>query len=196
MKTYVIKVKDNSYWLGGFYGADNYGDIAHAKIYVNKTQANKQCNLVNESYGHNAKVVEITMVEGNFDAYIDKLQDERDFERRDKTYIVKQLNDPNDYVIREDYIKLEQRNKQLEEQLSEKNKEIEDLKFEKRNLGGLIEKVSSKGQQEIRKQVCDEIRELAHNYFEYVLCEECGNNIDNDTYLSSKDLKEILDQIE
>ena len=130
MKAFVIKIKENCYWLGGFYGKNNYDDIAHAKVYVNKTQAEKQCKLVNESYGHNAKVVEITIAEGDLDNYIDKLQNERDFERRDKTYIVKQLNDPNDYVVREDYIKLEQENKQLKEQLAIKDKMIDKLVFD------------------------------------------------------------------
>ena len=63
MIAFVIKVKENCYWLGGFYGKNNYDDIAHAKVYVNKTQAEKQCKLVNETYGHNAKVVEITITE-------------------------------------------------------------------------------------------------------------------------------------
>ena len=67
MKAFVIKVKKNYYWLGGFYGKNNYDDITRAKVYVNKTQANKQCSLVNESYGHNAKVVEITIAEGDLE---------------------------------------------------------------------------------------------------------------------------------
>lgn len=72
MKAFVIKVKENCYWLGGFYGKDNYDDIAHAKVYVNKTQAEKQCKLVNKIYGHNAKVVEITMAESNLEQQLTK----------------------------------------------------------------------------------------------------------------------------
>lgn len=37
-------------------------------------------------------------------------------------------------------------------------KELEEMRFRERNLGGLIEKVSSKGQQQIRHQVCEEIK--------------------------------------
>ena len=49
---------------------------------------------------------------------------------------------------------------------------------------------------EIRKQVCDEIRKLAHTDFEFVVCDECYNTIDKDVYLSSKDLTKISTQIE
>ena len=86
--------------------------------------------------------------------YIDHLEEERDFERRDKIQIVKQFDDPNDYVNREDYIKLEQ-------QLAEKDKEIEELKAYKK---GAYEKYVSKCaylQQQIkdtRKQVCEQFR--------------------------------------
>lgn len=116
---------------------------------------------------------------------IDKLQDERDFERRDKTYIVKQLNDPNDYVIREDYIKLEQRNKQLEEQLEEKDKEIEKLAIMIKTLPNHDTEI----EQLIRKQVCSEIREKLE-MDEYNTCENTAWCV----YLDY--LKEILDQIE
>lgn len=74
MKAYVIKVKDDSYWLGGFYGADNYGDIAHAKIYTSETQAEKQCKLVNESYGHNANVRVVNITEDDLQYEIDNLK--------------------------------------------------------------------------------------------------------------------------
>lgn len=67
MKAFVIKVKENCYWLGGFYGKNNYDDITRAKLYVNKTQAEKQCKLVNESYGHSAEIIEVTIAEGNLE---------------------------------------------------------------------------------------------------------------------------------
>lgn len=74
IKAFVIKVKENCYWLGGFYGKNNYDDIARAKVYVNKTQAEKQCKLINESYGHNAKVVEITIAEDDLEQKIAVLE--------------------------------------------------------------------------------------------------------------------------
>lgn len=122
MKAYVIRDKENNYFTNTGTWTEK---ICYADIYDDKnhTERLKELELLTD-----CEVAEITITEGDLDAYIDKLQDERDFERRDKTYIVKQLNDPNDYVIREDYIKLEQRNKQLEEQLVEKNKEIGELK--------------------------------------------------------------------
>ena len=82
MKAFVIKVKENCYWLGGFYGKNNYDDIAHAKVYINKTQAEKQCKLVNESYGHIAKVIEITIAEGDLEQENKQLKKERKSLRR------------------------------------------------------------------------------------------------------------------
>ena len=49
---------------------------------------------------------------------------------------------------------------------------------------------------EERKKVVQEIRKLAQNNFEFLICDECYNTIDNDVYISSKDLTKILDQIE
>lgn len=51
-------------------------------------------------------------------------------------------------------------------------------------------------EKQIRKQVCDEIRNLAHKYFELVICDNCGNPIDNDCYMSSTDFCKILEQVE
>ena len=49
---------------------------------------------------------------------------------------------------------------------------------------------------EERKRVVQEIRKTAQNNFEFIICDECYNTIDNDVYISSKDLTKILDQIE
>ena len=70
MKAFVIKVKENCYWLGGFYGKNNYDDIAHAKVYHLPSQAEKQCKLFNEAYGYNAKVVPITITEVDLEKVI------------------------------------------------------------------------------------------------------------------------------
>lgn len=49
---------------------------------------------------------------------------------------------------------------------------------------------------QIRKEVVQEIRELAKNNFEFLVCDECYNTVDKDVYISSVALTEILDQIE
>lgn len=49
---------------------------------------------------------------------------------------------------------------------------------------------------QVRKEVCEEIRELAKNGFEFLICDECYNTIDKDVYISSVALTEILDQIQ
>ena len=80
--------------------------------------------------------------------------------------------------LRTQIAELKEENKALKEQLAEKDNEINKLKdnlkdlkeerdelaFEKRNIFGLIEKVSIKNQLEIRKQVCDEIRDFIGKY--------------------------------
>ena len=96
----------------------------------------------------------------------------------------------------------------LEQQLAEKDKEIERLKYQllysqlqtpkeeidKFNMAMAIQSLDYTSQ--IRHKVCDEIRKLAHNDFEFVICDECYNTVDKDVYLSSRDLTKILDQIE
>lgn len=49
---------------------------------------------------------------------------------------------------------------------------------------------------QVRKQVCDEIRELAGNYFDLPICYNCGETSNDDIILTGNDLTEILDQIE
>lgn len=49
---------------------------------------------------------------------------------------------------------------------------------------------------QIRKQVCDEIRSLAKDYFEFIICDKCGNTTDNDCHISSKAFYGILKQVE
>ena len=72
--------------------------------------------------------------------------------------------------LKEDYIKLERENKQLKEQMAEKDKEIEELKKYKK---GAYEKYVSKCaylQQQIkdtRKQVCDEIKKVIEYHSEW-----------------------------
>lgn len=115
-KAFVIKVKENCYWLGGFYGENNYDDIAHAKVYHLRTQAEKQCKLINEFYNYNAQVVESTIVEGDLEQQLTKK--DKQIEGIDYNLTYKQIQIDN----------LEKENKQMKEQLAEKDKEIEELK--------------------------------------------------------------------
>lgn len=65
---------------------------------------------------------------------------------------------------------------------------IEDVKIDFKELEEI--------EKQIHKQVCDEIRNLAHNYFELVICDNYGNTIDDDCYISSNDFNEILEKVE
>lgn len=58
-----------------------------------------------------------------YEEIVEQKDEELNFANRDKTCIVKQLNDPKAYVLLEDY-------KRIEQQLAEKEKEIEQLKFQ------------------------------------------------------------------
>ena len=91
-------------------------------------------------------------------------------------------------------------NESLEQQLTKKDKEIKELKAKLETAEYWNKKYddlqSQKDIQTIRKQVCDEIRNLAHNYFELVICDNCGNPIDDDCYMSSTDFCKILEQVE
>ena len=48
---------------------------------------------------------------------------------------------------------------------------------------------------QVRKEVCEEIRDLAGDYFDVHYCEVCGETAYNDIILKGDDLTEILDQI-
>lgn len=63
MIAYAIKIKEDCYWLGGFYGKNNYGDLVHSKIFVTERQAITNCASVNDLYGYDAKVVKVEIKE-------------------------------------------------------------------------------------------------------------------------------------
>ena len=67
-----------------------------------------------------AKLAEKEKTIQAYEKIVEQKDEEIRFANRDKIYIVKQLNDPKDYVLLEDY-------KKVEQQLAEKNKEIEKL---------------------------------------------------------------------
>lgn len=49
---------------------------------------------------------------------------------------------------------------------------------------------------QVRKEVCEDIKYLAEDYFDVHYCEVCGETAYNDIILGGKDLTEILDQIQ
>ncbi len=69
-----------------------------------------------------AKLAEKEKTIQAYEKIVEQKDEEISFANRDKTYIVKQLNDPKSYVSLEDY-------KRIEQQLEEKEKEIEALKY-------------------------------------------------------------------
>ena len=106
------------------------------------------------------------------------------------------------YAFRESQIHLT-----YEDALVEKNKiiaKIEKWEEERREQDRLYfeeqERIEKQRQIEhdnqIRKEVVQEITELAKNKFEFLICDECYNTIDKDVYISSVELTEILDQIQ
>ena len=67
-----------------------------------------------------AKLAEKEKTIQAYEKIVEQKDEEIRFANRDKIYIVKQLNDPKDYVLLEDY-------KKVEQQLAEKDKEIEKI---------------------------------------------------------------------
>lgn len=125
MKAFVIKLKENCYWLGGFYGKSNYDDIAHAKVYHLKSQAEKQCKLINETYNYNAQVVEITMEEVNqnlIPTNYDNLSIEDKLKYRE---IQVRIALDRDVEYDNKITKLEFTVKRLEEELAKKDKMVD-----------------------------------------------------------------------
>ena len=49
---------------------------------------------------------------------------------------------------------------------------------------------------QVRKEVVEQIKDLAGNYFELPYCDNCGETNNDDVVLTGNDLTEILDQIE
>lgn len=166
MKAFVIKNKEGEYLEEGKdrYGEDTiiwHKDIVYADIYSSKEIAEMRL----EPFYRGCEVVEVTIAEGDLETYIDKLQEERDFEVIDKTLIVKQLNDPNQYVNREDYIKLEQRLAQKDEKIKSLQNQLViwqvGNKIANQYSQEILEKYQQKLQElelQIRHQVCDKIR--------------------------------------
>lgn len=79
---------------------------------------------------------------------------------------------------------LQQENEQLKQQLEEKDKEIDELKFIQRNSRGLIEKVSEQAQKNLRYEICEEIRayfEVNPNVVEWDYLNEILNQIEGET---------------
>lgn len=133
------------------------------------------------AYNINKLAQEYKQLEEQHELLIDAFQKERE-------NLCKQVKQESD--ARERFVK---EVKRLKEQLAEKDKELEELKFEKRNLGGLIEKVSSKGQQEIRKQVCD----MARKKIVEATCYDTEEEVRSVIYdLNASTALEIIDEIE
>lgn len=193
MKAFVIKNKEGKYLKRGFNrfenpekgGAFNTGHF----YFENKEEAESDILC----YGlEDCKVVLVTVAEGDLE-YQNELLKQKVFNLQKLLNLMDGENIKTEDLHWADLYLLKHRaNEQLKEQLKEKDKELEELKFEKRNLSGLIEKVSSKGQQEIRKQVCDELREKLP-YYKYSFQELEVPRVD---VIEIRDIDFILDQIE
>lgn len=116
---------------------------------------------------------------------------EAEFNSQDKKELKQQLAEKDNEIeaLEEETKMLESWKETYYENWQKAKKELEEMRFRERNLGGLIEKVSSKGQQEIRHQVCEEIRE----FIKPVRCstDEYGEDI-----VWAQDLREFLEQVE
>ena len=178
MKAFAIKVKEDCYWLGGFYGKNNYDDIAHAKVYVNKTQAEKQCKLVNEGYGHSAEVVEITIAESDLERQL--AEKNKDINKLSKEHL-EMFGDMKEY--KNLWLAEQRKVEELENKLEHCSNDKWYIDLDKLNIPNEIAN-------QIKKQVCDEIREKLKAHCDYTDEDNIG------WYLTEHKIDILLDQME
>ena len=100
--------------------------------------------------------------------------------------------------------KLEETHKKEIQELQAKVNELEEgIKNNKTaNTSKLVELFDNENKQlkhqlqAQRKQTVKTIKDLAGDYFEFDVCEQCGKQVHNDVILTGKDLTEILDRVE
>lgn len=133
------------------------------------------------TYYENELRQENKQLEEQHDLLIDEFQKERE-------NLCKQIKKESD--ARKRFV---EKVKQLKEQLAEKDEEIEEYKTQiKEFCGTKLAKLIDKKEQEIRKQVCDEIREKLP-YYEYSFQEP---EVPRVNVIEIRDIEFILDQIE
>lgn len=116
----------------------------------------------------------------------------------DATEVAKYIEDLHQTIAQnneelDEYVK---RIAELEREVAEKDKEVDItkklLESYKQQCHNFLE-----NEEKVRHYVCEDIRELAKNYVEMPICENCGEQIVlNDVVLTGNDLVEILNQIE
>lgn len=87
--------------------------------------------------------------------------------------------------------------KDLKKQLEEKEKIIQmQQNIERYDIGEMLTENTKLRQQlhDLPKKIVEEIRDVAGDYWDFNICEECGNVPDLNT-LTTKDFDEILDTI-
>ena len=121
---------------------------------------------------------------------IDQLQQENEQLKKEVAELKEELAEKQKHIIGQNTLlnKSKETNNQLKQQLTEKDKEIEELKFIQRNTTGLIEKVSKKGENQVRHEICEEIMNKIDEKF------NCCGYIEDIKFEDFK--KIILDQIE
>lgn len=153
MKAYVIKNKEGLYYTTHLNYEDIHTeDISEASIYDRKIANDIKLFLDKTTcqYGEKWEVVEITIAEGDLEQEIEELKT-RISELEDKDWYEKcisQLEEQNDKLIKE----RDEIQKELETSVDYWKNEVF-KKMEVKLTGVTKEKI-----QEIRKQVCDEIR--------------------------------------
>lgn len=58
---YMIRNNSYQYWLGGFYGKDNFGNLTQGKIYQTKQNAISTKDKIKKLYGIYVCVVEVRL---------------------------------------------------------------------------------------------------------------------------------------
>lgn len=108
-------------------------------------------------------------------------------------------------------LELVEENEKLKQQLAEKDKEIEQLKEECNKLSDrefehfgdmkTYKNMWLKEQKQsvkLRHEICEKIRNMTHDYFEFPICENCGETLfaSSDVIMTGSDFEKILQEIE
>lgn len=99
---------------------------------------------------------------------------------------------------------LEQENAQLKQQLAEKDEKIKSLTFnlkEKEMEFSVMQdfiKRNTLAFDKLRHEICEKIRNLAGDYFEFPICESCGETLfaSSDVIMTGSDFEKILQEVE
>lgn len=166
--------------------ADNYTEL---------DWENRQLKTENERLKENQTPTDEELLPQNYDDY--NIADKLRYKESQVREALKMSNENYETIIGLEF-ELQKTQQQLKEK-DELQKATDESLYASRELYEIEKTKRWELEKQLKSnthQVCEKIRELAKNDFEFIVCDECYNTVDKDVYISSMALTEILDQIE